>query len=104
MAWKGVDNAYATALDLFNGSWPPGLPLVFLGKPEDIRFDVVAEINFKDEEHFKKFSGVFGDAENAKRLADDEEKFLDRSSLKAVLLGDVKTTTGVTQAQVLLGI
>jgi len=63
-----------------------------LGQASDFAWDGVAVLTFKDEEHFNKAMAVMGDEEKAKALAADEEKFVDRSSLRMVVLGDVRTT------------
>lgn len=86
---QGADERSAKAQDLLSGSQPSGTPLILQGKPEDINWDVMAELNFADEEHFKKFVGVFTDEANAKKVHDSEDTFIDRSSIRYLILGDV---------------
>ena len=66
---------------------------VLLGKQTDFEYDAFAELIFDDEVAFKSFMAVVGKNENAKKLAEDEEKFLDRSRMKAVVVGETIATT-----------
>lgn len=67
-------------------------PRILRGQPSDMVWDAIVILTFTDEEHFNKFVAIFGDEEIAKKLADDEDNFTDRSSLRMVVLGDVRTT------------
>jgi len=65
-------------------------PAFIMGQPSDLPWDVVAALNFADEEHLKRCAAIYEDEETQKIFAADEENFLDRASLKMVILGDVR--------------
>lgn len=87
------DARVQTAYDLLEGSASSAnAPMVVMGQPSDFDWDVCSVITYTNEIHFRQFMAVLADAENAKVLAEDEEKFMDRSKFKAVILGDTRKT------------
>jgi|SRR5579871_2617906 len=64
-------------------------PVFILGQPSDLPWDSVTALSFANEEHFNKCMAIYQDEETQKIFASDEEKFLDRASMKIVILGDV---------------
>ena len=69
-----------------NAKWPAtGL----FGPGPEPDFDAIAELVFDDEAGCKKFFEIIKQEEAQQKLAADEELFLDREKLKAVVLGDV---------------
>jgi hypothetical protein len=65
---------------------------VLAGSQEDFAYDGVAEIVFEDEAAFQTFMGTVSAPEAAAALAEDEEKFIVREKLKAVVIGDRSVT------------
>jgi hypothetical protein len=65
-------------------------PAFIVGEPSDLPWDSVTALNFADEEHFNKCMAIYQDEETQKKFAADEEIFLDRASMKIVILGDVR--------------
>jgi hypothetical protein len=66
---------------------------VIAGKQLDFDFDAVAELTFANQAAFQAFTAKIYAPDIAAQLAADEEKFLDRSKLSIVMLGDVIETT-----------
>lgn len=63
---------------------------VLSGTQADFDYDALVEMTFEDEEAFKTFYGILMEPENAKWIAEDEEKFMDRKKQPpVVVLGDV---------------
>ena len=50
---------------------------VFWGQQHQVQFDVIAEMTFKDEEAFKRFSEPLVKPEIRKKILEDEMNFLD---------------------------
>lgn len=69
-----------------------GTPLAVMGDASDFTWDSMSILTFKDEEHFNKAMGVLTDPEKRAKISADEETFVDQSSLKAVILGEVNET------------
>ncbi|KAI1203689.1 EthD domain-containing protein [Nemania serpens] len=65
---------------------------VIIGTQKDFDYDAVAELTFEDEAAFHTFYGIVEQPENAAKIAADEENFLDRSRLTAVVVGDTTET------------
>ncbi len=87
------DQRVETAFDLLGGSASTAnVPMVVMGQPTDFEWDACSIITYTNETHFKQFMGVLMDEGNAKILAEDEEKFMDRSRFQAVILGDMRKT------------
>lgn len=63
---------------------------ILSGSQADFDYDALVEMTFEDEEAFKTFYRILMEPENAKWIAEDEEKFLDRKKQPpVVVLGDV---------------
>ncbi|TGJ85979.1 hypothetical protein E0Z10_g2772 [Xylaria hypoxylon] len=65
---------------------------VLIGSQAEFDYDSFAELTFEDESACQAFFGVMQQPGNAARIAADEEKFLDRARLTAVVLGDTTET------------
>ena len=66
---------------------------VIVGQQSDFDFDAYAELTFTDQPAFHAFAAKIYAPDVAAQLAVDEEKFLDKSKLGVVMLGDVIETT-----------
>jgi len=73
-----------------NAKYPASL---LAGEQADFGYDAFAELTFKDEAAFGAFFGHMNSAENAEKIAADEDKFLDRARMTAVVVGDCVVTT-----------
>ncbi|KAF3769089.1 hypothetical protein M406DRAFT_355159 [Cryphonectria parasitica EP155] len=73
-----------------NASFPAK---VLLGSQADYDYDAFAELTFTDEAHFKTFFSLTRQPENLARLHEDEDKFLDRSKISAVVVGETVSTS-----------
>lgn len=77
---------------LARDSASPTYPLnMLVGKPENINFDGFAIISFASEEAFRDFVPIFSLPE----VAEDEDLFTDRESLRAVVMGCRNETVGI---------
>ncbi|KAL2847006.1 EthD domain-containing protein [Aspergillus pseudodeflectus] len=74
----GEDNSYPAA--------------VVLGTQDDFTYDCITEIAFENEEGFKVFFGKRMQPGIKEVIDADEEKFLDSTKVKVVILGDVSET------------
>ena len=68
------------------------VPMVLVGTPNDFAYDAFAELVFVNAAAFQEFFRVIGQSDAATKIAEDEEKFLNRSQTRAVVVGDVKKT------------
>lgn len=75
-----------------SGSGATDAPWVVMGDASEVTWDSMAILTFKDDEHFNKAMQLLSDEEMAAKLAADEENFVDRSKLKAVIIGEVSET------------
>ncbi|ROW11983.1 hypothetical protein VPNG_05169 [Cytospora leucostoma] len=66
---------------------------VLSGTQAEFDYDAIAELTFADAGAFQTFFGLVQQPENAARIAADEEKFLDRSKVPVVVLGETLVTT-----------
>nr|ABD63571.1 hypothetical protein E [Aspergillus parasiticus] len=67
-------------------SQAPDFPAaVLVGEPSDFTYDGFAIINFESEAAFQQFVPVMSTTE----VAEDEDRFTDRSKMRAVVLGEV---------------
>ncbi|OGM44708.1 hypothetical protein ABOM_007352 [Aspergillus bombycis] len=66
---------------------------VLVGQQTDFDFDAYGELTFTDQAAFQAFGAKVYAPEAAAQIAADEEKFLDKSKLAIVMLGDVIETT-----------
>ncbi|KAJ8131277.1 hypothetical protein O1611_g2347 [Lasiodiplodia mahajangana] len=62
---------------------------VFFGTQADFDYDVVVTLEFKDAATFQAHLEHIQQPDIAAKIAADEERFLDRSQTRAVLLGEV---------------
>ncbi len=69
-----------------NAKWPA---TSLFGPAPEPDIDAIAELVFDDEAGCKKFFEIIKQEDAQRKLAADEELFLDRGKLKAVVLGDV---------------
>ena len=65
---------------------------VLVGTQEDFAYDSYAELTWEDVETFQKFFAAVSEPEVAKRIAEDEERFLDRGKMRIVRLGECTVT------------
>lgn len=75
--------------DVNNSTYPAA---VLIGTQQDFEYDAIAELTFDNETAFQAFFGRISEPLAAKRIADDEDQFLDRAKLKAVLLEETTVT------------
>jgi len=66
---------------------------VLVGAQEAFDYDAYAELVFEDVQAFRQFMGCVRQPEAAKKIAEDEKHFLERSKMVAALVDDVKVTT-----------
>ena len=65
---------------------------VLVGTQEDFAYDSYAELTWEDVETFQKFFAAVSEPEAVKRVAEDEESFLDRGRMRIVRLGGCMVT------------
>lgn len=65
---------------------------VLVGTQQDFEYDGIAELMFEDENAFQTFFGIITQPEAAAKIAEDEEKFLDRKRMTAVVVGETTVT------------
>jgi hypothetical protein len=53
-------------------------------------------MRFEDEQAFQAFFALVSSEEAAKRIAEDEEMFIDRERLRGVVVGDIVVTASTT--------
>lgn len=73
-----------------NNSWPAA---VLVGSQEDFTYDGIAELVFPNETAFQTFYTIVSEPEAAAKIAADEESFIVREQMKAVVLGETSVTT-----------
>ncbi|KAF2253687.1 hypothetical protein BU26DRAFT_516008 [Trematosphaeria pertusa] len=78
------------AAEATTGSWPAS---VLVGTQEDFAYDWIAELVFEDEAAFQEFMGAVSEPEAARRIAEDEERFIVREKMRAVVLGETSVTS-----------
>jgi uncharacterized protein (TIGR02118 family) len=67
---------------------------VLVGTQADFEYDAIAELIFDDEGAFQAFFACVSEAKAAEKIAQDEDKFLDRTKMKVVIEGDSIVTYG----------
>ena len=72
---------------------------VLVGTQQDFQYDAFAELIFEDAVKFQTFMGIVSQGEAKEALARDEEMFLDRARLTAVVVGETLVTRGDLQAR-----
>ena len=80
------DSANLSESGTSNARWPA---TSLFGPAPEPDIDAIAELVFDDEAGCKKFFEIIKQEDAQRMLAADEEFFLDRGKLKAVVLGDV---------------
>lgn len=73
-----------------DGNWPAS---ILVGAQEDFTYDGIAELVFPNEAAFRAFFAVVSEPEAAAQIAEDEEAFIVREKMKAVVLGDTSVTS-----------
>ena len=61
---------------------------VMVGTQNDFGYDAFGELIFENEAAFQAFFAKVSQGEAAQKIAEDEEHFLDRPKMTAVVLGD----------------
>lgn len=69
---------------------------VLRGTQTDFEYDAISEMRFEDEQAFQAFFALVSSEEAAKRIAEDEEMFIDRERLRGVVVGDIVVTASTT--------
>lgn len=67
---------------------------VLVGSQADFRYDAIAELIFDNEAAFQAFFARVSEPKAAEKIAQDEDKFLDRARMKVVIEGDCIVTSG----------
>ncbi len=67
---------------------------VLIGTQADFDYDAFALLEFDDEAAYQRFFEVISEEGAAGRIAEDEEMFLDRGRMRAVVLGEVERSGG----------
>jgi hypothetical protein len=65
-----------------------------VGTEADFEFDAIAELLFDDKAASDEFFKLINAKEALETRVKEEEMFLDRSKIKAIVVGDVITTAG----------
>lgn len=65
--------------------------LANVNKEVDAAFDVVTEITFKTDADYQKMVATLAEPKMGKLLADDEEKFVDRSAIVMYFVDEKRT-------------
>ena len=69
-------------------TWDPSRILRDAQRPD---FDVLTEVWFEDSEAFEQFKRAFAEPEVAKRIEEDEAKFMDRESIRIFIVDERRT-------------
>lgn len=62
-------------------------PVVLVGTPEELGWDLLAEMIFRDELHLQQCYATINSLDG-QRMKDDEENFTETSQLKVVLMSE----------------
>ena len=68
---------------------------VLVGTQADFEYDAFAELTFDDEAAFQAFFARVGQGKAAEKIAEDEEKFLDRGKMRVVVVRECIVTNNV---------
>ena len=82
----------STDLDVGYANYPA---IVLVGTEADFEFDAFAELVFEDKAASDKFFELINAKEALETRVKEEEMFLDRSKIKAIVVGDVITTAEI---------
>lgn len=66
----------------------PTAPVVLVGSPDDLDWDMMGEMVFRDELHLMQGYGSV-DTSEGQAVKDDEENFTDPNKFKIIMLGDI---------------
>lgn len=77
-----------------NSNADPYPATVLIGTQADFEYDAFALLEFDDEAAYQRFFGVISEEGAAGRIAEDEEMFLDRGRMRAVVLGGIERSGG----------
>lgn len=69
-------------------------PNVMVGDPTGFDYDVLAEITCDDAQAFQRFAELVRHPDNAQTIAEDEDRFMNRSRMRVIVVGDMVTMTG----------
>ncbi len=72
-------------------------PTVLAGTPDDFAYDVYCELVFEDESSFHAFHAGMREPEVAAKIAEDEEKFMDRQLMKVAAVAEPVITSRPSQ-------
>lgn len=78
-----------TSGDNRNGTYPA---MVIIGTQQDFEYDAIAELMFANQTAFQAFLNRVSQPEVAQKIANDEDRFIDRARLRAVVLGSTTVT------------
>ncbi|KAL6229631.1 hypothetical protein BDW75DRAFT_235050 [Aspergillus navahoensis] len=67
--------------------------VAFAGLQDHFDYDCITEVTFEDEAAFKKFFGRRSEPGTKEIVDADEEKFVDRTKFRVVVVGGVEETT-----------
>lgn len=76
-----------TSSDTTNTNYPASM---LFGIPTDVEYDVLAVLEFKDQEAFGAFIAHTQQPEIKAKLDEDQEKFADRGKTKIYVIEDVR--------------
>lgn len=71
---------------------------VLVGTQPDFSYDAIAELTFEDATKFQTFMDIVSQDEIKELIARDEELFLDRARMTAVVVGETVVTEGEESA------
>ncbi|MCJ1372937.1 hypothetical protein MMC20_004163 [Loxospora ochrophaea] len=69
---------------------------VMVGAQEDFAYDAFAELTFDDAAAFHAFYALVNEEEAAKKIAQDEEMFVDRAKMRVAIVDDCAVTAMAT--------
>ena len=69
---------------------------ILVGSQPDFQYDALAELTFENATKFQTFMSIVSQGEAREMLAKDEEIFLDRERMTAVVVGETVVTEGST--------
>lgn len=94
-----TDNNSSTANDNNNHNQNDNYPAtVLVGTQPDFPYDAIAELTFEDATKFQTFMDIVSQDETKELIARDEELFLDRARMTAVVVGETVVTEGEESA------
>lgn len=72
-------------------------PVIYVGTPSDFDYDVYCELVFEDAAAFQAFHARMQAPEVAGKIAEDEQKFINRQKLKVAAVDEPVVTTRPSQ-------